>query len=121
MIKEIEFDIVKEYENEMKQSMLTLASIDSLYGEFLNGVLVGWAGVKKTKSKYIFKTAFVRKEYRNKGTYGRLLRYRMAKYSDKPIETNCTPMSFNNLLRNKFKVIKEYKNGCKKLKHENTL
>ena len=119
MIKKIEPSILQEYETEMKKAMLTLTSIDSLYGLFMQGTLVGWAGVKKTPSKYIFKTAFVRKEYRNQGVFEALLKFRLAKYSDKPIEANCTPMSYSVLSKNGFKTIMEYKNGCKKLRYEN--
>ena len=121
MINPITDDDIKPYANEMSNSMLTLTKIDKLYGFFINDKLAGWVGVKITNSKYIYKTAFVLKEHRNKGIFNNLLSYLLAKYQDKPIEANCTPMSFGSFRRYQFEIIKEYKCGSKKLRYENKL
>jgi hypothetical protein len=96
--------------------MLTLADIDVLYGYEKDGVLAGWAGVKIYSNKYVLKMDFVREEFRGLGIYKQLIKIRLKVFHDKPIEAFCTPSSFPCLSRHGFVTIKEYKNGCKKIR-----
>lgn len=115
MIKQISFSEVEPYEREMKRAMLTLTKIDYLYGKYLDNQLVGWAGVKSTRLKYIYKTAFVLEPFRRQGVYKQLIDYRLMNHSDKPIEAVCTPMSYKLYEKAGFQLVKTYKNKCRKV------
>jgi predicted acetyltransferase len=115
MIKQIVNAQIQPYEAEMKRAMLTLAGVDFLYGKFVNNSLIGWAGVKATKGKYIYKTAYVLEPFRRQGHYTELLRHLLQHHSDKLIEAVCTPMSYNLYKREGFTTLKVYKNKCKKV------
>lgn len=121
MIKPITNKDIEPYNRQMSKAMLTLTDVSELYGFYKGEILVGWIAVKITKSKYFYKTAYVLEEFRNRGIFSKLLEFLLSKYGDKPIEVNCTPMSFNVFSKNQFKIIKEYKNGCKKLRYESKL
>tara|TARA_R100000808_G_scaffold512_3_gene2709 strand:+ start:3763 stop:4131 length:369 start_codon:yes stop_codon:yes gene_type:complete len=116
-IVQIDQEAIKPYTREMKKASLTLTNVDYLFGAFLEGTdkLLGWAGVKVYSTKYILKTIYVRPEYRLRGVYRKLLEYHLSAFNDKPIEAVCTPSSFPCMIKYGFKVVKEYKNGCKKV------
>ena len=115
MIRQIMSVEIEPYEHQMKKSNLTLAKVDYLYGKFLNGSLVGWAGVKANKSKYIYKTAYVLPPHRGKGVFTELLRHLLKLYGNLPIEAVCTQMSYKIFKEHGFVDNKTYKNKCKKV------
>lgn len=123
-IEVIKYEDIKKHIDEIKKYQLCFCSSTIYYGLFEEDVLVGFAGIIIQSEKIIFKNDYILESERGKGLYKYLMNYRMfiAKNSGnkiKKIEANCTNYSIKTYLKYGFKVVKEYRNGCKKVIYEN--
>jgi hypothetical protein len=114
-IRPISSEVIKPYIEEAKKESLTFCQKTRYIGCFENGTLIGFAGVLIHKNSVTFKNGFILKPFRGKGYYKAMFIYRINLFRGMTITANCTPMSIRLYLRSKFKIIKEYKNGIKKV------
>jgi len=119
-IKKININDIQKYSSEIKKYQLCFCSSTQYFGLFEDDELLGFFGIIILKNKVIFKNAYILEKHRGKGYYKYMMNYRM--YLAKNvglIEATCTKYSIKTYLKYGFRVIKEYKNGCKKVIYEN--
>jgi len=120
MITPISFLDLKPFLDQAKKEMLTFCDNVEYFGYYNEDKIVAFCGIRYVGSKKaIVKNYFVVKEHRGKGYFKILFEYSLSFTQGKTIEATCTPMSINLFLKKGFKVIKEYKNGCKTVWYEN--
>lgn len=120
MIKKIEHSQIPFLENkECKRLGITFNKTYQYLGYFdENGDIIGVVGWKSFKSSAYIGGSFVDESNRLKGIYTELNNERFKHIQGKVITANCTKNSLPFHLKNGAKVIKEYKNGIKKIIYE---
>jgi GNAT superfamily N-acetyltransferase len=116
MIKTIANAEVEPFLIQAKKSGLTFCNSTQYYGYYDNDKLVAITGVIWYSKKAIFKNSYVLEEYRRKGIYQNLFRYRMIAVRErgiKLIEATCTDMSLGLWLKMGAKIIQQFKNYTK--------
>jgi len=114
---------IQKYNSEIKKYQLCFCSATKYFGLFEDDELLGFFGIIKLKNKVIFKNDYILEKHRGKGYYKYMMNYRMflAKscgIRNPIIEATCTKYSIKTYLKYGFKVVQEYKNGCKKVIYE---
>jgi GNAT superfamily N-acetyltransferase len=112
MIKTITDAEVQPFLEPAKKLGLSFCNATQYYGYYDNGKLVAITGVLWYAKKAVFKNSYVLEEYRRKGIYQQLFRYRMVAVRErgiKLVEANCSDMSLPMHLKMGAKVTKQYK------------
>lgn len=121
-IENIDKSIIQKHKKECEKEQLCFCNNTKYIGLFIDNTLIGFAGILYNNTKITFKNDYIFENYRGNGYYKYLMKYRFFLAKDrkaKRIEATCTKMSINTYLKYGFKVIQEYKNGCKKVVYEN--
>ena len=112
MIRIIKQSEVEPFLAQAKKAGLTFCNSTEYYGYFEDDVLVGITGAIWYSKKAVFKNSYVLEDYRRKGIYKTMFRYRMIAARErgvKLIEATCTEMSLPFYLSMGAKVIEQYK------------
>jgi hypothetical protein len=112
MIKTITKAQLEPFLLDAQKTGLVFCNSTQYYGYFDDGKLIAITGVIWYSKKAIFKNSYVLEEYRRKGIYQNLFRYRMIAVRErgiKLIEATCTDMSLSLWLKMGAKVIQQYK------------
>ena len=114
---------IEKYNCEVKKYQLCFCEKTKYFGLFEDDDILGFFGIIILKNKVIFKNDYILEKHRGKGYYKYMMNYRMflAKNTglkDVKIEATCTKYSINTYLKYGFKIVQEYKNGCKKVIYE---
>jgi hypothetical protein len=102
-----------------KKEGLVFAKKTDLYLCSIKGVNIGFFGFIWHRNKVVVKNIYIVPEHRGKGNFCDIMNWVNKITYGLECEATCTKMSLNGFLRNGFLVVKEYKNGCKKVKREN--
>lgn len=117
-LKNISQDEIQEYLQDAKDSMLMFCESTEYYGvfDFFSGNLMGFFGVIVYENKIIYKNDYVLQKYRRKGIHSKMMKYRLMMFrAKKTHEATCTEMSYNSYIKQGFRPIKKFKNGCIKV------
>ena len=121
LIKEISYEDTFDFHNLGKKDGLIFKEDISYIGYYENDILIGIAGYEEKNKKAILRCTYVLRDYRGKGIYGELVRYRLDILKSKGfnvVESTCTEKSLYYHLRRGAKIIKSYKKYTK-IKYEN--
>ena len=116
MIRLIRQSEIEPFMTEAKKAGLIFCNSTEYYGFFDNDTLVAITGVIWYSKKAVFKNSYVLEDYRRKGIYMQLFRYRMIAVRErgiKVIEATCTDMSLPLYLKMGAKVTEQYKTYTK--------
>lgn len=103
---------ISQWKNQCNKDGLIFNKSTKLYAARHGGAIVGFAGVMTYKKKAIFKNSYVVPEYRRRGIWKLLFKYRVdviRQKGIKKIEATCTSMSIEAYLKMGARVIKQYK------------
>lgn len=112
MIAAISLNDLNPYLKVAKQSGLVFCDKTDYYGFYLNNEMVGFCGVLKYKSKWVFKNAFVLESHRGNGYHKSMMIFRLKEAKANGIryvEATCTDMSLGNYIKFGFQVVRTYK------------
>lgn len=118
MILATDFSEIRQYFEAGKKEQLTFCNNTQYFAIFEGDIMVGFTGILKYANKTIFKNHYVLPEHRGKGYFKTMLRYCLDNYKGL-IEATCTKMSINQYISLGFEPIKQFKNGCVKVRLEN--
>lgn len=120
MIREVNYkEIPENIIKQAKKESITFLDQCIYFGYFIDENIIGISAVRKLKKISILKSSFVLPEYRNKGIYKDMVKYRIDQISHKIIETNAKKESCNYLISIGFTEVKKYKIATK-LRYEKT-
>lgn len=115
-IKELQFLFNIE---QAEKEGLVFAKKTDLYLCSIKGVNIGFFGFLWHKNKAVVKNVYIAPEHRKNGHFHSVMNWVNKMTYGLDCEATCTEMSLNGFLKNGFRVVKEYKNGCKKVRREN--
>jgi len=116
-IRDVDRAEIEPFMAAAKREGLVFNHHTEFYGYFVDGTLAGFAGMMYYRSKVVLQSDYVLPQYRKRGIYTELIRYRLViarKRGYRCVEINCLPASEGANLRLGAKVTKVYK-ICKTL------
>ena len=111
MIRTIRDSEVQPFLDQAKKAGLSFCNSTEYYGYYHGTTLVAITGVIWYSKKAVFKNSYVLDDYRRKGIYQQLFRYRMIAARErgvKLIEATCTVMSIGLWLKMGAKITQQY-------------
>ena len=121
-IRQIPISAILRYQKEAEKAQLVFCTQTVYYGLFVglkNDILAGFAGIRMYGNKVVMKNDYIFPEYRKKGYNTKLLKYRLQITRGVKAEATCTPMSLSLYLKQGFREVKKFKNGCTLVRREN--
>lgn len=116
-IRKITHNDIKSLKKQAESDGLIFSETTQYYG-YYDDNLIAFTGIINYSNKVVFKNHWVHPEYRRKGIFRNLFYFSVEKSNGKPIEATCTEMSLPMYLKNGFRIMKKFKNGCTKVRHE---
>lgn len=119
MLKAIIQEELNEFVKIAKKEGLIFCNKTIYFGFYINNEMVGFCGVIKSKNKTILKNDYIFKKCRGNRYAQKMTEERMQMFKTLIYEATCTKMSINYYVKLGFTKVKEYKNGCVKVRYEN--